>query len=74
MNVLVVNVTYRVHGIGIQVGTVTNQVGDAVRAAKQGRVDFRADKGGIVHVGLGKVCNFIHQNLSHKSFLALFPA
>lgn len=62
------------HGFGIQVGTVTNQVGDAVRAAKQGRVDFRADKGGIVHVGLGKVCNFIHQNLSHISLLALFPA
>jgi ribosomal protein L1 len=40
----------------LQVGTVTNNVGEAVKAAKQGRVDFRADKGGIVHVGLGKVC------------------
>jgi len=38
-----------------KVGTVTNNVGEAVKAAKQGRVDFRADKGGIVHVGLGKV-------------------
>lgn len=35
---------------------MTNQVAEAVRAAKQGRVDFRADKSGIVHVGLGKVC------------------
>lgn len=35
---------------------MTNQVGEAVKAAKQGRVDFRADKAGIVHVGLGKVC------------------
>lgn len=50
-----------------QVGTVTNQVGEAVRAAKQGRVDFRADKSGIVHVGVGKV-NFsddaLIQNIS----------
>lgn len=38
-----------------KVGTVTNQVAEAVRAAKQGRIDFRADKSGIVHVGLGKV-------------------
>lgn len=42
-----------------QVGTVTNQVGEAVRAAKQGRVDFRADKSGIVHVGVGKVCTVV---------------
>ncbi|BFI19558.1 large subunit ribosomal protein L1 [Marchantia polymorpha subsp. ruderalis] len=38
-----------------KVGTVTNNVGEAVRAAKQGLVDFRADKSGIVHAGLGKV-------------------
>ncbi|CAM6104681.1 unnamed protein product [Calypogeia fissa] len=38
-----------------KVGTVTTNVGEAVRAAKQGRVDFRADKSGIVHAGLGKV-------------------
>lgn len=41
--------------LGVQVGTVTNYVGEAVKAAKRGRVDFRADKGGIVHAGLGKV-------------------
>lgn len=34
---------------------MTNNVGEAVRAAKQGRVDFRADKSGIVHAGLGEV-------------------
>ncbi|KAG6544182.1 hypothetical protein Mapa_014382 [Marchantia paleacea] len=38
-----------------KVGTVTNNVGEAVRSAKQGLVDFRADKSGIVHAGLGKV-------------------
>lgn len=39
----------------VQLGTVTNNVADAVKAAKQGRVDFRVDKTGIVHAGLGKV-------------------
>ncbi|KAJ7564735.1 hypothetical protein O6H91_02G031200 [Diphasiastrum complanatum] len=38
-----------------KVGTVTNNVGEAVKAAKCGRVDFKADKTGIVHAGLGKV-------------------
>eukprot|EP00897_Mesotaenium_endlicherianum_P000125 jgi/Mesen1/10112/ME000075S09615 len=38
-----------------KLGTVTTNVAEAVRAAKQGRVDFRADKTGIVHAGLGKL-------------------
>ena len=38
-----------------KVGTITNDVAEAVRATKRGRVNFRADKYGIVHVGLGKV-------------------
>ncbi|KAL3701346.1 hypothetical protein R1sor_019368 [Riccia sorocarpa] len=38
-----------------KVGTVTNNVGEAVKSAKQGLVDFKADKSGIVHAGLGKV-------------------
>lgn len=36
-------------------GTVTFDVGRAVRELKQGRVEFRVDKGGIVHVPVGKV-------------------
>ena len=39
----------------VQVGSVTMAVGEAVRAAKHGKVDFRADKSGIVHAGIGKV-------------------
>lgn len=39
----------------VQVGTVTERVGETVRSAKQGLVGFRADKSGIVHAGLGKV-------------------
>eukprot|EP00250_Pteridium_aquilinum_P012640 c20850_g3_i1 orf=646-1821(-) len=38
-----------------KVGTVTKSVGSAVRSLKQGRVDFRADKTGIVHAGVGKM-------------------
>lgn len=36
-------------------GTVTDQVADAVKEAKAGRVEFRADKGSCVHVMLGKL-------------------
>jgi large subunit ribosomal protein L1 len=36
-------------------GTVTFDVGRAVREVKGGRVEFRTDKFGIVHVSIGKV-------------------
>lgn len=35
-------------------GTVTMDVAEAVKAAKGGAVDFRAEKSGIVHAGVGK--------------------
>ncbi|WP_420392772.1 50S ribosomal protein L1 [Acuticoccus sp.] len=38
-----------------KVGTVTPDVGQAVRDAKGGAVEFRVEKGGIVHGGVGKV-------------------
>jgi large subunit ribosomal protein L1 len=37
-----------------KVGTVTMDVGEAVKAAKGGQVQFRAEKGGVVHAGVGK--------------------
>jgi large subunit ribosomal protein L1 len=37
-----------------KVGTVTMDVGDAVKAAKGGEVQFKAEKAGIVHAGVGK--------------------
>ena len=36
-------------------GTVTDQVGAAVREAKAGRAEFRADRGACVHVPFGKL-------------------
>ncbi len=37
-----------------KVGTVTMDVTEAVKAAKGGQVQFRAEKGGVVHAGVGK--------------------
>ena len=37
-----------------KVGTVTMDVAEAVKAAKGGQVQFRAEKAGVVHAGIGK--------------------
>jgi large subunit ribosomal protein L1 len=36
-------------------GTVTFEIGTAVRAVKAGRVEFRVDKTGLIHMPIGKV-------------------
>jgi len=36
-------------------GTVTNDIGQAVKEVKQGKIDFKVDKTGIVHTSVGKV-------------------
>ena len=38
-----------------KLGTVTMDVGNVVKDIKAGKVDFRVDKAGIVHAGIGKV-------------------
>ncbi len=38
-----------------KVGTVTFDVGKAVKEAKSGKVEFRAEKEGIVHASVGKI-------------------
>jgi large subunit ribosomal protein L1 len=37
-----------------KLGTVTPNVGEAVRAAKGGQIEYRVEKAGIVHAGIGK--------------------
>ncbi len=36
-------------------GTVTNDIPQAINELKKGRVEFRADKGGVIHLPVGKV-------------------
>ena len=36
-------------------GTVTMEVGNAVKDVKGGKIDFKVDKTGIVHTAIGKV-------------------
>ena len=45
-----------------KLGTVTADVVGAVKAAKAGSIEFRAEKGGIVHAGVGKA-SFSEANL-----------
>jgi large subunit ribosomal protein L1 len=37
-----------------KLGTVTMEVGAAVRENKAGKVEYRVDKNGIIHAGVGK--------------------
>ena len=46
-------------------GTVTMEVGKAVKEVKAGKIDFKVDKTGIVHAAIGKVsfsATQIHEN------------
>ena len=50
-----------------KVGTVTPDVATAVKNAKAGQVQYRADKNGIVHAAIGKVsfsAEQLEQNLT----------
>ncbi|MBM3324956.1 MAG: 50S ribosomal protein L1 [Calditrichaeota bacterium] len=46
-------------------GTVTQNVAQTVREIKAGRVEFRVDKAGIIHLGLGKV-SFTHDQIKQN--------
>jgi large subunit ribosomal protein L1 len=48
-----------------RLGTVTMDVRGAVQAAKAGQVEFRAEKAGIVHAGVGKA-SFEEQKLAEN--------
>ncbi|MCK5526990.1 MAG: 50S ribosomal protein L1, partial [Candidatus Latescibacteria bacterium] len=47
-------------------GTVTQDVGKAVRDAKAGRIEFRTDRGGNIQVPIGKVA-FSAEQLEENS-------
>ncbi len=36
-------------------GTVTNDVAAAINELKKGRTEYRADKGGVIHIAVGKI-------------------
>jgi len=46
-------------------GTVTPNIASAVKQAKQGKVNFKMDKFGVVHVGVGKI-SFPQQHLEEN--------
>ena len=47
-------------------GTVTPDVAKAVKEVKQGKIDFKVDKGGIVHTSIGKV-SFTHEQIRENA-------
>lgn len=47
-------------------GTVTMDVGNAVKEVKAGKIEFRVDKTGIVHTSLGKI-NFTEEQLKDNA-------
>jgi large subunit ribosomal protein L1 len=55
-----------------KLGTVTMNVGEAVKAAKGGQVEYRVEKAGIIHSGIGKA-SFTAVDL-RKNFDALLDA
>ncbi len=48
-----------------KLGTVTQDVAEAVRAAKGGQVEFRVEKAGLIHAGVGKA-SFSEQDLAEN--------
>ncbi|MBW6523262.1 50S ribosomal protein L1 [Sphingomonas sp. RHCKR47] len=55
-----------------KLGTVTMNVADAVKAAKGGQVEYRVEKAGIIHSGIGKA-SFAQEDL-RRNFDALVEA
>jgi len=49
-----------------KVGTVTFDIGNAVREAKGGKIEYRVEKAGIVHARIGK-CSFTEKALADNA-------
>jgi large subunit ribosomal protein L1 len=52
-------------------GTVTMEIGKAVAEVKAGKIDFKVDKTGIIHVGIGKVSFTAEQLADNARELAM---
>jgi len=53
-------------------GTVTMEISKAVKEVKQGKIDFKVDKAGIVHAAIGKVSFEPHKIVENaKEFLGM---
>ncbi|MDH3384251.1 MAG: 50S ribosomal protein L1, partial [Deltaproteobacteria bacterium] len=55
-----------------KVGTVTFDVGKAVRDLKGGKVEFKVDKTGTLHAGIGKIS--FGKDKIRENFLAFYEA
>ena len=55
-----------------KVGTVTNDINEAVSSVKKGKVEYRADRFGIVHATIGKI-DFTEKQIN-ENFRALMDA
>ena len=53
-------------------GTVTMDVAKAIREVKQGKIDFKVDKTGIVHAAIGKV-SFTPEQIAENARLVKLP-
>ncbi len=52
-------------------GTVTQEIGKAVSEVKKGKIDFRVDTFGVIHVSLGRVSFTVEQLVENaKEFIA----
>lgn len=53
-------------------GTVTMEIGKAVKEVKQGKIDFKVDKTGIIHAAIGKVSFEPHKIVDNaKEFISV---
>jgi large subunit ribosomal protein L1 len=53
-------------------GTVTMEISKAVKEVKQGKIDFKVDKAGIVHASIGKVSFEPHKIVDNaREFLGM---